>query len=195
MSKMGPPDWKIGVLLVATVLLCGCSGVLHPDPQISTSTAFEPPSAWESAVSFSFADSTYFPNHPYAARIELRIEGHRGRVITGRDLFTGPGGGLTTAWYRVPLPSPGSRALSLHVVLTDTSGAESSADYPLLVERDRFYEVHFGVASTRPPRPEAPPRTEGLRGYAVQPAARMQSTDSLWIAYKFRTRDCFNCVF
>jgi hypothetical protein len=195
LNKLGIQNWKSGVLFASTLILWGCSGVLHTDPQISTSTAFEPPSAWESAVSFSFADSTHFPNHPYTARIELRIDGHRGRVITGRDLFTGPGGGLTTAWYQVPLPPTGSRPLSLRVVLTDTSGAESAADYPLLVERDRFYEVHFGVATTRPPRPEAPPLTEGLRGYAVKPAARMQPSDSLWIAYSFRTRNCFNCVF
>lgn len=187
--------WKSGVLFAFTVVFCGCGGVLHPEPEITTSTAFEPPSGWESAVSFSFADSTHFPNHPYAARVELRIDGHQRRVITGRDLFHGAGGGLRTPWYRVPLRASGSRPLLLHVVLTDTSGAESVADYPLLVERDRFYEVHFGVATPRPPRPEAPRLTEGMRGYPVNPAARVQPTDSLLISYMYRTRDCFTCVF
>jgi hypothetical protein len=195
LNKLGIQNWKSGVLFACTVILCGCSAVLHSAPQISTSTAFEPPSDWESAVSFSFADSTYFPDHPYAARIELQIDGHRGRVITGRDLFTGPGGGLTTAWYRVPLPPTGSHPLSLRIVLTDTSGAESVADYPLQVERDHFYEVHFGVATPVPPRPEAPPLTEGWRWYAVAPTSRVQATDSLLISYLFRTRDCFTCVF
>lgn len=156
---------------------------------------FEPPKAWEAAVNFSFADSTYFPNHPYAARVELSIEGHRKRVITGRDLFTGPSGGIYTAWYRVPLRGANVHPLVFRVVLTDTSGIESVADYPLQVKRDHFYEVHFGVATPRPPRPEAPPLTEGWRWYPVAPTARMEPTDSLLIAYMFRTRDCFNCVF
>jgi hypothetical protein len=185
-----------GVLLCAlATALWACGGLLPPAPEIAASREFEPPAGWEAAVAFSFADSTHFPGHPFAARVELVVEGHRGRVITGRDLFYGPGGDLRTPWYRVPLRGAGSRPLLLHVVLTDTSGAVSAAHYPLLVQRDHFYDVHFGVGTPRPPRPEAPRLTEGLRSYPVNPAARMQPTDSLMIAYAFRTRDCFGCVF
>ena len=183
------------MLAALTAGLAGCSGLLHPDPEISTSTEFEPPAGWESAVAFSFADSTHFPAYPFAARVELTVDGHKQRVITGSDLFTGPGGGLNTPWYRVPVRGADARTIVLHVVLTDTSGAESVADYPLQVKRDHFYEVHFGVATPRPPRPEAPPLTEGWRWYPVRPTARVQPTDSLLISYLFRTRDCFNCVF
>ena len=189
------PLWAGSVLLVVLASLCGCSGLLQSDPEISTSREFEPPAGWESAVAFSFADSTYFPDHPYAARIEFKIEGHRGQVITGRDLFNGPGGNIRTPWYRVPLRGAASRPLLLHVVLTDTSGAESRADYPLHVNRDHFYDVHFGVGTPRPPRPEVPRLTEGWRWYPVSPGARLQPSDSLLISYLVLTRDCFHCVF
>ncbi len=186
---------QITVLAALAVALSGCSTLLQSDPEISSSMEFEPPREWEAAVSFSFADSTYFPQYPFAARVELSIKGQRTRVITGRDLFTGPSRGLHTAWYRVPLRESNARPLVFRVVLTDTSGAESVADYPLQVERDHFYEVHFGVATRRPPRPEAPPLTEGWRWYPVAPTARVQPTDSLLVSYMFRTRDCFNCRF
>lgn len=183
------------LVLVLTLVLGGCSGLVHPEPEISSSIEFEPPATWESAVSFSFADSTYFPQYPFAARVELNVEGHRPRVISGRDLFTGPGGGLNTPWYRVPLGEADARTLTLRVVLTDTSGMESVADYPLQVKRNHFCEVHFGVGTPRPPRPEAPPLTEGWRWYPVAPTARVQPTDSLLVTYRFRTRDCFDCPF
>lgn len=175
--------------------LCGCSALLHPDPEISSSSEFEPPAAWEAAVNFSFADSTYFKQYPFAARVELSIRGHGRRVITGRNLFTSPGGGLHTPWYRIPLSGADVHPLVFRVVLTDTSGAESAADYPLEVKRDHFYEVHFGVGTRRPPRPEAPPLTVGWRWYPVAPTARVLPTDSLLITYLFRTRYCFDCPF
>lgn len=187
--------WHGLVLVAFTIVLSACSGLLHPEPEISSSSEFEPPKAWEAAVNFSFGDSTYFRQYPFAARVELSIQGHRPRVVTGRDLFNAPGGGIITPWYRVPLGSANARALTFRVVLTDTSGVESVADYPLLVKRDHFYEVRFGVGTAGPPRPEAPPLTEGRRWYPVAPTARVLPTDSLLITYVFRTRYCFDCPF
>lgn len=195
MKPQRRPFRRTSELVLLAAALSACGGLLYPERGISTSIEFEPPREWESAVLFSFADSTYFPAHPYAARVELAMEGHRRRVITGRDLFTSPAGGLLTPWHRIPLRGANTRLLVFRVVLTDTSGAESVADYPLQVKRDHFYEVHFGVATPRPPRPEAPPATEGRRWYPVAPTARLLPTDSLLISYLLRTRDCFGCPF
>lgn len=182
-------------VLALIVALGGCAILPDTEGDAVTSTAFEPPAAWESAVLFSFADGIHFPNHPYAARVEFTTANDQRHVVTGRDLFYAPGGDLRSAWYRVPLRGGEPHPLLIRIIVTDTLDAVSVAEYPLTVEPNHFYDVNFGVTTRTQPRPAAPSLAEGRRSYPVTPEARMQPTDSLFVSYFFRTRNCFDCPF
>ena len=173
--------------------LCGCAAGVRSEPESDISQAFEPPASWEAGVHFSFADSTHFPDHPYGARVELSMGEGRTRVITARDMFEAPNGSLQTPWYRIPLHSGASQVVAVRVILTDTSGAVSVADYPFTAVRDEFYQVNFGVTTRGPTRPAAPPLASEMRWYPVQSGARRAATDSLVIGYVSRSRSCFDC--
>ena len=76
----------------------------------------------------------------------------------------------------------------IRVVVEDSSGAQSTSEYTLTVQRDVFYEMHLGVTSRTSPRPHAPALLESVRYFPVQATAQRLPSDSLVIGYKTRTR-------
>lgn len=175
-------------------VLSACSTATQPE-SLGVSREFEPPRGWESAIFFSIADSTRFPELPYGARAEFSARGEAPVVTTGRDLFQAPNGELRTPWYALPLNGQRQRLITIRVVVGDRDGRESVAHYDLAVEKDVFYELHLGVASRTPPRQHAPALLDGIRAYPVHAAVQRAQGDSLFIGYKTRTRNCFDCSF
>jgi hypothetical protein len=141
-------------------------------------------------VYFVFYDSTFVPDADYATTIEFD-DGVRQRVVTARDLFDAPTGERRTPWYRLRPGADGASTV-IRVTLQHTSGARTTADYPVTVNRDEFATVLARVY-TRDPNEWYISMPRERKSFPLHPSARAQPGDSLWISHAARSRDCFDC--
>jgi hypothetical protein len=180
--------WKLR-MLAATLLAAaaGCTTILGPGGGGDTSRATEPPASWESAVLFQFRDSLSDSTASFTARVEFG--GHH--TVTGRDVYLTESNFLRTPWYRLRVSEP--EQMVIRVVLEHPRELRTVAEYPLPVVRNEFFYVLFGVGTLEPEQPHRPYIVQDLRKYAVPAEVRRQPTDSLWIGYYTRGRDCFAC--
>ncbi len=174
-----------------------CAGAVSSTDVTHVSAAYEPPQGWESAVLFQFMDSTYRllegGKNPanYAATIEY-FDGIRTRVVTGGDIFRAENGSIRTPWYRLE-PEGSEYATTIRITISDAAGEEAVAEYPLTLRKGQFYFVEFGVYTRTYGPGSRDAFMQGWRRYPVPPGARRAPGDSLWVAYRTRGRDCFNC--
>lgn len=186
--------------MVGAALVCAaaaCAGLTPTGAELST--AFEPPRSWDAGVFFVFRDSSFVPSvddsalvrrADYATTIEFR-DGVRKRVITSSDLFDAPTGESRTPWYRLRPDRSGSRTVVL-VTLNHASGGQTTAEYPLTIQRDEYVTVYADVYRRDPGERyiSMPPHR---RSFPLHPSARAQPGDSLWISHAARNRECFDC--
>lgn len=178
--------------LIAVALLCtsaSCVGILS-SRDTGRNPESEPPRSWPSAIQFVFRDTSE-EGAPHLTRIEFH-DGDGVQVVTSRDLVpANQGRAPTTPWYRLVPPRRGS--LNMRVLLNHRDGSRTEANYPLPARRDHFYEVFAAVYRRDPNSPPWVRMPVEERGYPLNPAAAARAGDSLWIAYRVHTRDCFGC--
>ncbi len=116
------------------------------------------------------------------------FDGVRNRVVTSLDGMEGDEAFGRTPWYRVHLRD--TLATVLHVRMEFPGAGAVTAEYPLLVERDAFYGVRIGVSGVSGRRVTG---AQAPRGYPVPSSAQRTPSDSLWIYYGARGRDCWDC--
>jgi hypothetical protein len=159
---------KLGASIL--VALPGCTGRRHVLP-----IADPPPAAWDAAISFFLTDST---------RVEF-FDGRRTRIVYGRDRLEY---GRET-WY--PVRARPTFSTTIRVTAIFPGHGTVTAEYPLTVERGSFYTVSAVPMSDSPSR-----RLIGAqepRSYPMPPGARREPSDSLWVFWSGRTRDCWTC--
>ena len=165
-----------GVLLVAACP--SCTGILHPTTQEDVWRSAEPPPpAWEAAISFSLIDSM---------RVEF-FDGERTRVVHARERLAERFG--ASPFYRVR-PRPTFSTI-IHVTANFPGHGTVTAEYPMNVERGAFYTVAARPSSMSPERQVISARD--ARSYPMPPGARREPSDSLWVYWTARTRECWTC--
>jgi hypothetical protein len=177
--------------LAGAALLCAapaCVGLAPTGAELST--AFEPPRSWDAAVLFSFGDSAFVPHADYATRIEFH-DGVQQRVLTSRDLFDAPTGEKRTPWFRLH-PGRSGAPVAVRVILEHASGARTTADYPLTIQRDEYVSL-YAIVYKRDPNEWYISMPTERKSYSLHPTARAQPGDSLWISHAARNRECFGC--
>jgi hypothetical protein len=166
--------------LSAALLLCAapsCAALGHPtDVQDVSYTVGPPPRVWRAAVSFALQDST---------RVEF-FDGARTRVVTSRDGMEAAQG--RTPWYRVHLKD--TLTTVLRVRITFPGEGVTTAEYPLLLQRDAFYGVWIGTSGYNARRIIS---AQEPRAYAIPAAVQKTPSDSLWIYWGARSRSCWSC--
>ncbi len=165
--------------------LSACAAATQSAPSVSREA--EPPSTWDSAIFFSIADSTMVPELPYKVWATFSMRGELPRIVDGDFQFRGPDGELRSPWISLPLDGAQERTITINVVVEDESGTQSTADYPLTVQRGVLYEMYLGVATRTLPQPNAR-ALEGVRSFPVRATAQRLPGDSLVIGYRTRTR-------
>jgi hypothetical protein len=123
----------------------------------------------------------------------VRVEfwdGARRRAVTSSDM-NDMGAGVSTPWYRIA--APGELTTTLAVTVRHTTGATTTAAYPMTIMPEGFYEVGVMIATSHQMY-WARGFTAGLRSYPLNPAARAVAEDSLWIYYGSRSRRCPDCL-
>ena len=135
-----------------------------------------PPAQWQTSIRFSL--SGYTGDH---VRVEF-WDGARQRVATSS--------GVTTPWYRITARR--EMTTTLAVTVRHTTGATTTAAYPITIMRGGFYEVGVMIATSYQ-MGWARGFTAGLRSYPLNPAARAPAEDSLWIYFGSRGRRCPDC--
>jgi hypothetical protein len=183
----------VGVIrYLAAALLCtsaSCVGILS-SRDTSSNPESEPPRSWPSAIQFVFDDTASGRVH-HTTRIQFH-DGRAVREVTNRDLVRAHQGRVViTPWYRLVPPSAGP--LNVRVLLEHRDGSRTEADYPLPVRRDLFYEVFAAVTKRDPNSPPWIGMPMEERGYPLHPGAAAQAGDSLWIAFRVHSRDCYGC--
>lgn len=177
--------------LIAAALLTSapaCAGLSPTAADLST--AFEPPRSWDAALFFVFGDSSFVPNADYATRIEFH-DGTRTRTVAAADLFDAPTGERRTPWYRLR-PDETGATMVVRVTLEHTSGARTTADYPLIIQRDEYVTL-YAMVYTRDPGERYISMPRYHKSFPLHPSARAQPGDSLWISHAGRNRECFDC--
>jgi hypothetical protein len=177
--------------LIGATLVCtapACAGLMPTATDIST--AFEPPRSWDAAIFFVFGDSAFVPNADYATRIEFH-DGVRQRMITVSDLFDAPTGESRTPWYRLRPDRSGTTTV-VRVTLEHASGAHTTADYPLTIQRDEYVTL-YATVYTRDPDEWYISMPRHRKAFPLHPSAHAQPGDSLWISHAGRNRECFDC--
>lgn len=164
-------------LLIAAVLLCsGCTG-LHgiTDPDDVSRSLEPPPRDWEAAVLFDLWPSS---------RVEF-YNGKRSRVVTPADSIPDAFG--RTAYYRAYVRD--SSATVFHIRVRDSFGADTNVHFPLRIERGAFYAilVRLGTYDSRSLG------TNRFRAYPIPVSAQKLPSDSLYITWGARSRDCWTC--
>jgi hypothetical protein len=181
----------IGVIhLIAAAMLCtsaSCVGILS-SRDTSSNPESEPSRSWPSAIQFVFPDTGAGRVH-HTTRIEFD-DGRAVQVVTNRDLVPASQGRLTTPWYR--LVPPGEGPLNVRVLLKHPDGSRTEANYPLPVRRDLFFEVFAAVYKRDPNAPPWIGMPMDERGFPLNTTAA-QAGDSLWIAFRVYSRECFGC--
>ncbi len=185
------------VVLFAGTCGSGCAPLLLSRQDDDTSSEFEPPQSWESAVTFSFADSSWIPGLQNHGRIEF-FDGRRLRKASGRDLQHHPNGGTGTPWYRLWLPRDRDFPATFRITLENRSGDSVRIEYRLDAAPGQFYQVGFGIQTIADPDLSSPPPSpwivEGMQTYPVPVGMRSRPTDVLWVNYVRRPRECFRCL-
>jgi hypothetical protein len=176
-TSSGTRPWRItGVLLLAA--LHGCIAIRHAAAHRNVWRSAEPPPpAWEAAVSFLLADST---------QVEF-FDGERTRVVHARDGLAERFG--ASAFYRVR-PRP-TFSTTIHVTAHFPGHGTVTAEYPLIVEPGAYYTVSAYPSSRNPQQQIIPARD--ARSYPMPPGARREPSDSLWVYWTARTRECWTC--
>jgi hypothetical protein len=166
--------------LLGTALVCtaaGCSG-LGPTEAGDVSPAIgPPPRQWTAAIAFFLDDST---------QVEF-FDGVRTRVVTSREGMEAALG--RTPWYRVHLGDTLATVLDVKVVFPGGAGT-ATAEYPLTVQRDAFYSVRINTSGFDARRIIG---AQEPRSYPIPAAAQKTPSDSLWIYWAARSRDCWTC--
>jgi hypothetical protein len=165
-----------------------CAGLTPTAADLST--AFEPPRSWDAAIFFVFGDSAFVPAADYAARIEFH-DGTRQRAVAASDLFDAPTGEKRTPWYRLR-PDENGATMVVRVTLEHTSGARTTAEYPLTIQRDEYVTL-YATVYTRDPAEWYMSMPRHRKSFPLHPSARVQPGDSLWISHAGRNRECFDC--
>lgn len=185
--------------LLLTVAACGT--ILHAGGSTAddTSKDYEPPQTWGAGIQFHFADSTWrgepaVGNRLYGTEV-MFFDGRRDRAITGKALFYSPANSVQTPWSRLWPRSTGEAETTLQITIRDRTGNAAAAKYPLLVRRNEFYRVFFGVYTNVPDGVWISPLRSTLRSFDVPPGAKRLPSDSLWVGYYAVPRDCFDCPF
>lgn len=93
-----------------------------------------------------------------------------------------------TPWYRVHLRDTLNTALRVRVEFP--RAGVTTAEYPLNVQRDAFYGVWIGVSGFDARRIIS---AQEPRSYPIPPAVQKTPSDSLWIYWGARSRDCWTC--
>lgn len=177
--------------LIGAALLCAAPACVGLTPTAGDlSTAFEPPRSWDAALFFVFGDSTFLTDADYATRIEFH-DGMRQRVVTAGDLFDAPTGERRTPWYRLR-PNENGATMVVRVTLEHASGARTTADYPITVQRDEYVSL-YATVYTRDPDEWYISMPRDRKSFPLHPSARAQLGDSLWISHAARNRECFDC--
>ena len=166
--------------LVGMAVACAasaCTALRHPTAAEDLSYEIGPPPAdWKAAVSFYLQDS---------ARVEF-FDGVHTRVVTSRDTVAGALG--RSPWYRVHLRDTVTTVVNVTMAFSGANVA--TAEYPLLVQRDAFYGVWIGVSGYDARRIIS---AQDPRAYPVPAVAQKTPSDSLWIYWSARSRDCWTC--
>lgn len=176
----------------------GCTGIVAAVDPSEVSTAYEPPPRWEAAILFQFMDSTFRfaepeVNSPVAYEVQVAFsDGLRTRLLTGRDVFHAENGSVRTPWYRVH-PRLNDRATMIRITIGDAAGEQTTAEYPIMLKAGEFYFVELGVYTRRHGPGSYNAFMQHWRSYPVPAGARRAAGDSLWVGYRSRARDCFNC--
>jgi hypothetical protein len=136
-----------------------------------------PPVTWDAAISFFLGDST---------RVEF-FDGQRMRVVHAREGLPAAFG--RSAWYRVR-PRP-TFATTIRVTAEFPGHGTVTAEYPLSVEQSTFYTVSAFRLSRSPSLMLV--GAHEPRGYPIPPGARVEASDSLWVAWSAQTRACWDC--
>jgi hypothetical protein len=167
--------------LVGAALVCAapaCTGLRHPTAAEDVSRAIgPPPRAWKAAIAFYLEDST---------RVEF-FDGVRTRVVTSGEGM-GEAALGRTPWYRVHLGD--TLATVLRVRMDFPGGEVATAEYPLTVHRDAFYGVWIGVSGFDARRIIS---AQQPRSYPVPLTVQKMPSDSLWIYWGARSRNCWSC--
>jgi hypothetical protein len=170
------PPRLIGVALLSAAL--SCTGLRHPMAQEDVSRAVgPPPPEWQAAIAFRIGDST---------RVEF-FDGERSRVVTSSDRIEAAFG--RSAWFRVRPRDTFSTVLL--VTVTYPGQGVTTAEYPLTIQRDAYYEVSV-IRLAYSPRSTMIGAQE-VRSYAVPPSVQQMPGDSLWIFWGARSRRCWSC--
>lgn len=178
LSPLAPIARLAGAALICAAA-AACTGLRHPTEAEDVSYASGPPPAsWRAAVAFYLQDST---------RVEF-FDGVRNRVVTSGDGMEAEEAFGRTPWYRVHLED--TVATVLRVRMEFPGAGAATAEYPLLVQRDAFYGVRIGVSGASGRRVTG---AQDPRAYPLPPAVQRTPSDSLWIYWGARGRDCWNC--
>lgn len=170
---------RIPRLLIAGLLFASaaCAGLRSPTQVEDVSHSVgPPPDSWRAAVAFYLQDS---------ARVEF-FDGVRTRVVTAEEGMEAALG--RTPWYRVHLRD--TLATNLDVAIAFPGGEVATAEYPLTIQRDAFYSVRIEVSGYDARRIIG---AQGQRSYPVPAAVQKTPSDSLWIYWGARSRDCWTC--
>lgn len=167
--------------LVGAALICAapaCAGARHPTAAEDISRALgPPPREWKAAIAFYLEGST---------RVEF-FDGVRTRVVTTSDGM-GEAALGRTPWYRVHLDD--NLATVLRVQMQFPGGEAVTADYPLTAQPDAIYGVWIGVSGFDARRIIG---AQQPRSYAVPASVQKMPSDSLWIYWGARDRNCWGC--
>jgi hypothetical protein len=167
--------------------LGSCAGL--PTATLDESAAAVPPETWDAAFAFVIPAQQDVSRTGYGVRI-IFFDGVRTRGVDGRSVIESPYVIPQTPWYRVRPRA--ALSTTLRITIEHANGARTNADYPITVRPDEFYQFNIGVGQVI--RDDRHPATGvAVRGYPVNPAAGVPATDSLWIGYTKRGRNCFDC--
>lgn len=167
-------------LLALLLMLCtasGCMGLRQPGlAQDVLVTVGPPPRTWKAGITFYLQDSV---------RVEF-FDGVRTRVVTSSESIEATHG--STPWYRINVRD--TLPTVLHVTMTFPEAGVAVAEYPLAIQRDAFYGVWIGMSGFDARRIIG---AYEPRAYPVPAAAQTMPSDSLWIYWGARSRDCWSC--
>jgi hypothetical protein len=180
------------VAVTLPLALASCTPPLPLRTSSGISTEYEPPRSWAGAVTFMFLDSVQQPDADFRMTISFH-DGQRMRTLTTRDVISWDNGDFRTRWYRLYAPADSEPATTFLIKAQHASGAETIAEYPLTLDRRAAYRI-AAVVQTYVPDPTRPsPWVSGRRSYPLHPTAAHPPSDSLWVLYTTRSRECWRC--
>ena len=187
-----PRTARVSWTALLSVLLSGstaCAGLAQLTGPASTK-AHEPPSSWISGINFMIGDPViHYPGVKYTTRVEFRGDG-RNWLVSNRDLFRAPSGGVKTPWYRLRETED---SLVLKFTIEYPDSVRTYAEYRLSVKQNEFYTIAASVYK-RDPNPAGGGQSDrNPVAFPLNPRTAAQPGDSLWISFYTTPRDCFTC--